>query len=278
MFYNKLIAAVAIIGSVLPTTLFAQHTKGGSKKSYDKYRYTTEMQVTQREVKNNTYNNYRQSYFYMSVGPGLALSETFTSMPTINSSISSSYDGTDGMGGKKLGGSFSIGGLYAFKKLNDKLHPIIDIGLTQNHTLTLHPYSWSNLIGTQWESEVKTRDIFTFATSFAPTVTINPLYKGKNKLHIDVGYKLGASLFFGGGQENTFTDYKVERNEFTTPVFYHGPSVRLRYSALFVGLDFCIQTDDTPGAYFVRYPSGATDDYYSSLNLSNFAFHLGFAF
>lgn len=261
----------------------AQFTEGGSTKSYEKYRYSVDTIVTARTITNTTQlPQGRQSYFYFSVGLAAPLSTTFSQKADPNSSISDSYGGRDGMGGK-IGGSFSLGGFYAFKSLNNKLIPLLDLGLAQNHTLGIHAYNWKN-VNSFYSNDVKYNPFISFGSTLAPTVVINPLWKTGGKLHIDVGYKLGAAVVFGGGQEYDGYDftYLIERENFTKPHFLHGPSIRVRYSLLFVGLDFNFMKDNTDDAYYLS----STDDfgnyntsYFDSrTNLSNFSFHVGLAF
>lgn len=261
----------------------AQFTEGGSTKSYEKYRYEVDTVVTQRTITNTTQlPQGRQTYFYFSLGLAAPLSSSFSKKADPNSSIPDSYGGLDGMGGT-LGGSFSLGGFYAFKSLNNKLIPLIDVGLGQNHTLGIHAYNWRN-VNSFYEDEVTYHPFLSFSSSLAPTVIINPLWKTGRKLHIDVGYKLGAAVVFGGGQEYDDYDftYRIERDNFTKPHFMHGPTIRVRYSALLVGLDFNFMKDNTDDAYYMSSDDGSggysTSYFDSRTNLSNFAFHVGVAF
>lgn len=111
-------------------------------------------------------------------------------------------------------------------------------------------------------------------------VTINPLYKDNNRLHIDVGYRLGGAVIFGGGQSSSYYDYAIARENFLNPVFCHGPTFRLRYSALYVGFEINLIKDKTEDGYGYDY-STTTTNYVGTMpsyvNLSNFSFTIGVA-
>ena len=260
---------------------YAQFTEGGSVKNYEKYRY----KVNKRTITKSTNGlpQRRQSYFYFSVGVLAPLSAVFRADASPTSSISETYASeniSDGMGGK-TGGAFSFGGFYAFKRLNNKLTPLIDLGMGQNHTLSIHSYDWKN-VNSFYRNDVSYRPFVSFASTIAPMVVINPLWKGKNKLHIDVGYKLGAAVIFGGGQYGTSSaSYEITRSEFLAPRFVHGPSFRVRYSALLVGLDFSFLKENTTDAFDYYYSDGVNyinSTFDSGVNLSNFTFNVGVAF
>lgn len=259
----------------------AQFTEGGSTKSYEKYRYEVDTLVTQRTITTQL-PQVRQTYFYFSVGIAAPLAKSFSQKADPTSSIPDSYGGRDGMGGK-VGGSFSLGGFYSFKSLNNKLIPLIDVGLGQNHTLGIHSYNWKN-VNSFYASDVSYKPFVSFSSSLAPTVVINPLWKTNTKLHIDIGYKLGAAVVFGGGQAYDDYDYAylIERDNFTKPHFMHGPTVRVRYSILVVGLDFNFMKDNTDDAYYFsrtdEFGDYTTSYFDSRTNLSNFSFHVGLAF
>lgn len=106
-------------------------------------------------------------------------------------------------------------------------------------------------------------------------VSLNPFWKKNNKLHVDVGYKLGINLTFGGGQELSSQDYEIWRDE-VLPSFLHGPTIRFRYSKLLVGLDFNFSKENTSDAFYVRSSSGSTYYVDSNVNLSYFCLTLGF--
>lgn len=272
------IPLILILSSVVK--LEAQFTEGGSTKSYEKYRYKVDTIVTSRTITNSSsLPQRRQAYFYFSVGVLAPLASSFTAEPDPNSTLQDSYTGQDGMGGS-TGGSFSIGGFYAFKKLNNKLIPLIDVGIGQNHTLGIHPYNWKS-VNSFYESDVKFRPFLSFNSTIAPMAVINPLWKGKNKLHIDVGYKLGVGVVFGGGQVYTpygYT-YDIYRSDagIVKPHFTHGPTIRVRYSVLMVGFEFNFLKDKTIDAYEYNIDSNS-GTFDSNTNLNNFTFNLGVAF
>lgn len=277
--------------NIIPIFLFttiilpvqAQFTKGGSTKNYEEYHYITDTIRTPVTI-TTTPKKERQTYFYFSPGLLVPLNGNFRRYPSEYSYIEDPYEGREGMGGS-VGFRFSLGGFHSLRKLNNKIHPLVNIGIGHDYSIGVHPYTWK-AVNNFYATQVSYNPFVTVNASFVPMVSINPLWEGKNKLHIDFGYKIGFSVIAGGGHSYKYayssypygSTYYVERDD-AGMGFLHGPTLRVRYKFVHLGLDAGFIKDNTQLAYrFMNTDLGQSGSFDSRVNLSSFTLSVGFNF
>ncbi len=289
---NTLKYALFLFSGMSLSSAYGQFTKGGSTKNYDMYR----KEIIYDTIKTPIYPpEVKQGYTYFSVGLLNPIDEKFKEIPDGNTSWLDTYKGYDGMGGK-LGMSIGFGGFAPFKALNNKIHPIVDIGLGINTNFDLMPFNWKEMKNTSQSvlaifKEGDYTPFMDYQFSLAPMVALNPLWKQKknNKLHVDIGYNLGYALVFGGGLRvgRSYSDgfeYTITRDKLSNR-FIHGPSFRIRYGALMLGFDVAFLNEYKTSAFkieletYENYTSNTVTDYIDSrVKLNRFVFSIGVAF
>lgn len=246
----------------------AQFTKGGTYKNYEKYHVTYDTIKTNRTVTGSAGGMQKVGYMFINIGPAIPLAKPFTGTPTTSTSFYQDFNGMGALGGS-VGVDGAIGGFYGIPGINKHLIPQIDLAVYQSLNFTYLPYSYESLGGLYSESDYT--GFMALSTCIGPAVVLNPVKDVD--LHIDVIYRVGLGMTFGGDMEWSGSSI-LYRDEFGVS-FYHGPVIHFRYSALLVGFEFSFlgdygsMTDNStsPSSYF-----------YNSTPLNNFAFKVGAAF
>lgn len=227
--------------------VLAQFTSGGV--SYD-------------TIKTTTKRVHPIGYGYINIGVAIPFSNPFTSNSTLTTSFAADYEGIGNMGGN-IGFDVGFGGVYALNGINRHLIRQLDLGIAQNFNFTYLPWSY-NTLGDPYTT-YDYNGFMIVSTSLAPALIINPA--PNIDLHIDVMYKLGFGVTFGGGFENDGT--YIIRREDPGFSFYHGPTINFRYSALIIGFEGSFVGDygtmDVNGGGYLT----------CGLPLNNFAIKLG---
>ena len=227
--------------------MFAQFTSGG---------------VSSDTIKISTKRVRPIGYGYFNVGVAVPFSPTFTTNSTFLTTWNADYAGVGAMGGN-VGFDVGFGGVYSLNGINKHLIRQIDLGICQSFNFTYLPWSYYSL-GAPYTT-YDYNGFMIISTSLAPVFIINPV--PKIDLHIDIMYKIGLGVTFGGGFENAGT--YIIRREDPGFSFYHGPTINFRYSALIVGFEGSFVGDygtmDVNGGGYLN----------CRLPLNNFAVKLG---
>jgi hypothetical protein len=265
---KKLFVILIILLGFTVAKINAQFTKGGTYKNYEKYHVTYDTIKTNRTVTSQGGGMQKVGYMFVNIGPAVPLSKTFMATPTTSTSYYQDFNGMGGLGGS-VGFDGAIGGFYGIPGINKHLIPQIDLAVYQSLNFSYLSWSYENL-GSPYSSYDYT-GFMALSTCIGPAIVFNPVKD--LDLHVDVIYRVGVGMTFGGDMED-YGSSILSRDELGA-TFYHGPIVHFRYSFLLVGFEFSflgdygsMRDDSTPSsAYF-----------YNSVPLNNFAFKIGSAF